>query len=54
VTALSATTGGNYAVEVVEGARHRRVPVTPGVFANGYVEIEGPGLAAGQRVVDAR
>jgi peptidoglycan hydrolase-like protein with peptidoglycan-binding domain len=54
VTALLATAGGRYAVEVVEGGRHRRIPVTPGIFANGYVEIEGAGLAAGQRVVDAQ
>jgi hypothetical protein len=54
VTALVATAGGRYAVDVVEGARHRRVPVTPGIFANGYVEISGAGLAAGQRVVDAQ
>jgi peptidoglycan hydrolase-like protein with peptidoglycan-binding domain len=54
VTALVATAGGNYAVDVVHGARHRRVPVTPGIFASGYVEISGAGLAAGQRVVDAQ
>jgi peptidoglycan hydrolase-like protein with peptidoglycan-binding domain len=54
VTALVATAGGRYAVDVVEGARHRRVPVTPGIFASGYVEISGAGLTAGQRVVDAQ
>jgi peptidoglycan hydrolase-like protein with peptidoglycan-binding domain len=54
VTALVATAGGRYAVDVVQGARHRRVPVTPGIFATGYVEISGAGLAAGQRVVDAQ
>jgi hypothetical protein len=54
VTALVATAGGGYAVDVVQGARHRRVPVTPGIFATGYVEISGAGLAAGQRVVDAQ
>ena len=54
VTALLATAGGRYAVEVVEGARRRRVPVTPGAFADGYVEVDGPGLAAGEQVVDAQ
>jgi peptidoglycan hydrolase-like protein with peptidoglycan-binding domain len=54
VTALLATAGGGSAVDVVEGARHRRVPVTPGIFASGYVEISGAGLAPGQQVVDAQ
>ena len=41
-------------IDVVQGVRHRRVPVTPSTFASGYVEISGAGLAAGQRVVDAQ
>ena len=51
--ALVARPGG-YAVEVVgpEG-RHRLVKVTPGLFddAAGLVQVTGPGLSAGQRVV---
>jgi multidrug efflux system membrane fusion protein len=40
VTALVATQGGGYAVEVARGElRPRTVPVTPGLFANGYVEV---------------
>jgi hypothetical protein len=41
VTALVATGGGNYAVDVVDGGRRTLVPVTPGLFAGGYVAISG-------------
>jgi hypothetical protein len=41
VTALVATSGGNYAVDVVNGAKRTLVPVTPGLFAGGYVAITG-------------
>jgi hypothetical protein len=54
VDALSAQTGGGYAVEIVgaEGA-HRLVSVTLGLIddADGLVQVAGPDLAAGQRVV---
>jgi hypothetical protein len=53
VAALVARPGG-YAVEVVgPGGGHRLVRVTPGLFddAAGLVQVTGPGLAAGQRVV---
>jgi hypothetical protein len=55
VAALVARPGG-YAVEVVSGGRHRLVPVRPGLFddAAGMVQVTGPGLAAGQRVVVPR
>ena len=45
--------GGGYAVEVAAGRRYRLVPVTLGLFddAAGTVQVTGPGLAAGQRVV---
>jgi len=45
--------GGGYAVEVVSGRHHRLVPVRPGLFddAAGMVQVTGPGLSAGQRVV---
>lgn len=54
VTALLALAGGGYAVEVVNSDdTHHLVPVTPGMFddAAGVVQVSGPGLAAGQRVV---
>ena len=42
-TALVATAGGGYAVQALEGCSPRELAVTPGMFANGYVEIEGAG-----------
>jgi hypothetical protein len=51
-TALIATAGGGYAIEMLEGARHVGLPVTPGMFANGYVEIEGPGIRSGLTVIE--
>lgn len=52
VTALLATTGGGYAVEVVPG--HHLVPVTLGIFddAAGLVQVTGH-LHPGERVVEA-
>jgi hypothetical protein len=52
VAALVARPGG-YAVEAVSGGRHHLMPVRPGLFDDtaGVVQVTGPGLAAGQRVV---
>ena len=43
VTALIATAGGGYAVQTA-AAPHRLIPVTPGLFAAGYVQISGAGI----------
>jgi hypothetical protein len=54
VTALLARSGGGYAVEVVDpGLTHRLVPVALELFddADGLVQVSGPELAAGQKVV---
>jgi multidrug efflux pump subunit AcrA (membrane-fusion protein) len=54
VTALAAQPGGGYAVEVVNNGRRFYVPVETGIFASGYVEISGSGLAPGVKVVVPR
>jgi peptidoglycan hydrolase-like protein with peptidoglycan-binding domain len=54
VNALLALAGGGYAVErVAADGTHRLVPVEPGLFddADGLVQVTGPGLAPGQRIV---
>jgi hypothetical protein len=38
---------------VLENGRRVEVPVTPGMFANGYVQVEGAGLHEGQTVVES-
>ena len=51
-TALLATPGGGYAVEVVTDTGHRLVSVTTGLFddESGRAEITGPGLSPGVSV----
>jgi peptidoglycan hydrolase-like protein with peptidoglycan-binding domain len=54
VTALLARTGGGYAVETVDaGGQRQLVRVELGAFdhASGLVQVSGPGVRAGQRVV---
>jgi hypothetical protein len=54
VDALLAQAGGGYAVEVTGAAgTHHLVAVSLGLFddADGLVQVTGPGLDAGQRVV---
>jgi peptidoglycan hydrolase-like protein with peptidoglycan-binding domain len=53
-TGLLATAGGGYAVEALEGVRRVTLPVTPGMFAGGYVEVEGAGLREGLRVIETQ
>jgi peptidoglycan hydrolase-like protein with peptidoglycan-binding domain len=52
-TALTATAGGGYAIEILEGARRVQLSVTPGMFANGYVQVEGPGVRQGLTVIES-
>jgi peptidoglycan hydrolase-like protein with peptidoglycan-binding domain len=51
-TALVATAGGGYAIRVLEGSRRSELTVTPGMFANGYVQVEGTGVRAGLSVIE--
>ena len=53
VSALLATAGGGYAVDVVN-ANHTttRLPVTAGAFAGGYVEVSGASISAGTQIAD--
>jgi membrane fusion protein, multidrug efflux system len=53
-TALTATAGGGYAVEALEGTRRVPIAVTPGMFAGGYVEVEGVGIHAGLTVLESQ
>jgi hypothetical protein len=53
VTALLATQGGGYAVQQAQPP-HRLIPVTPGLFAAGYVQISGPGIYPGLTVTDSQ
>ncbi len=50
VGALLALAGGGYAVQTPGG---RLIPVQTGLFAQGLVQISGPGIVAGLRVVTA-
>jgi Putative peptidoglycan binding domain len=51
-TALAASAGGGYAVEAIEGGHRRELTVTPGMFADGYVQVEGRGIHAGLKVTE--
>jgi hypothetical protein len=50
VAALLALAEGGYGVQVVDGTGTRIVTVETGLFADGKVEVRGPGLAAGVKV----
>ncbi len=52
-TALTATAGGGYAIETLKAGRRVALTVTPGMFANGYVQVEGPGVREGLTVIES-
>jgi hypothetical protein len=53
VTALIATQGGGYAVQQA-ATPHTLIPVTPGLFAAGYVQISGSRVYPGLEVTDSQ
>lgn len=54
VLALLATSGGGYAVEVVVDGEAKLVPIELGIFADGFVEVTGGELEAGDEIVVAK
>jgi hypothetical protein len=53
VTALLATSGGGYSVQEAS-APHRLIPVTPGLFAAGFVQVSGAGIYPGLAITDSQ
>jgi hypothetical protein len=53
VTALLAQAGGGYAVQTA-AAPHHLIPVTPGLFAAGFVQISGENIYPGLQVTDSQ
>jgi hypothetical protein len=53
VTALLATQGGGYAVQEA-AAPHRLLPVSPGLFAAGYVQVSSSQIYPGLQVTDSQ
>ena len=51
VTSLLAILGGGYAIEVIENGSSKLVPVSVGLYADGWVEINGEGINVGTEVV---
>ena len=51
IKALLALPTGGFAVEVLTGERRHRVPVTTGMFADGYAAVTGSGIKEGVKVV---
>jgi peptidoglycan hydrolase-like protein with peptidoglycan-binding domain len=52
-TALTATAGGGYAIETLQAGRRVALTVTPGMFADGYVQVEGPDVHEGLTVIES-
>jgi multidrug efflux pump subunit AcrA (membrane-fusion protein) len=55
LTALIAIGGERFAVDAGDpGSARRQIVVTPGLAADGYVEVEGKGLRTGMTVETGR
>jgi hypothetical protein len=52
-TALTATAGSGYAIETLQDGRRVALTVTPGMFADGNVQVEGPGVREGLTVIES-
>jgi membrane fusion protein, multidrug efflux system len=52
-TALTATAGGGYAIDTLQGVQRVAVAVTPGMFADGYVQVQGAGIDEGLTVIES-
>jgi peptidoglycan hydrolase-like protein with peptidoglycan-binding domain len=52
-TALTATAGGGYAIDTLRDGRRVALTVTPGMFADGYVQVEGTGVHEGLTVIES-
>jgi len=52
-TALIATAGGGYAIEALEQGRRVPLPVRTGMFADGYVQVEGAGVQEGLTLLES-
>jgi peptidoglycan hydrolase-like protein with peptidoglycan-binding domain len=52
-TALTATAGGGYAIDTLQDGRRVALTVTPGMFADGYVQVEGAGVHEGLIVIES-
>jgi hypothetical protein len=46
--------GNGYAIQAVQGGGRTELAVTPGMFANGYVQVEGSGVREGLTVLEPR
>ena len=51
VTSLMALLGGGYALEIYEDIGTQLIPVSVGVYSDGWIEIKDTQLSAGTKVV---
>ena len=53
VNGLLAILSGGYAVEIVTATGTTLIPIETGIYADGWVEITGPGLRSGTEIIVA-